>query len=65
MSLHKHQYEDENYNPSDFSSDHENIETLKHRRKVRKSIEDRLERKRLHEELDEFDGNFDWDDIDR
>ena len=65
MSLRKHHQEDEIYNPSDFSEDKESVEALKRRRKLRKSIEDRLERKRLHDEIDELDGDFDWNDVDR
>lgn len=65
MSLHKHHNDDESYNPSDFSAEKESVEMLKHRRKIRKTIEDRLERKRLHDEIDELDSDFDWDDVDR
>ena len=64
MSLRKH-YEDENYNPADLSSEEENFETLSHRRKIRRSIEEKLERKRLREEIDELDGDFDWDEDER
>ena len=60
MGLRKH-YEDENCNPADLSSEEESLETLSHRRKIRRSIEARLERKRLSEEIDELDGDFDWD----
>jgi hypothetical protein len=65
MNLRKHHQDDENYNPSEFSAEKESVEMLKHRRNIRKSIEDRLERKRLHDELDELDGDFDWDELDR
>ena len=65
MSLRKHHNEDEHYNPSDFPAENESDAVLKHRREVRKSIEERLERKRLHDQLDEFDGDFDWDDFER
>ena len=40
----------------------ENSETLAHRKAVRKLLYDRLERKRLREEFDELDGEFEWDD---
>ena len=41
-------------------------DTLKHKQRVRKMLEDRLERKRLREEIeDELDGEFDWGDLDR
>ena len=68
MSLHKHHHhhhDDESYNPADFSAETESVETLKHRRNLRKKIEDRLEQKRLHDEIDELDGDFDWDEVDR
>lgn len=65
MSLRKHRPEEVNYNPSDLLGEKESVELLKHRRKLRKTIEDRLDRKRLHDEIDELDGNFDWDEVDR
>jgi len=38
-----------------------------HRKKVRRLLEERLDRRRLKHELDEFDGeleaDFDWDDV--
>ena len=39
--------------------------TLSHRKRVRKMLEDRLEKKRLKEEIDELDGEFDWDELNR
>lgn len=40
-------------------------DTLKHKQRVRRMLEDRLERKRLREEMeDELDGEFDWSDLD-
>lgn len=63
MSLHKHQ-EEETYLPSELVDD-ESSDAVKHRREVRKSIEDRLEKKRLRDEIDELDGDFDWDELDR
>ena len=35
------------------------------KRRVRRMLEDRLERKRLRQEIDEFDGEFDWDDLEK
>ena len=64
MSLRKH-YEDDNQNAADYVVDEETVETLSQRRKIRRSIEERLERKRLREEIDELDGDFDWDDDNR
>lgn len=63
MSLHS----DTDYEFDDGSvyelSKEEKVEKLAHRREVRKKLEDRLERKRLMEEIDELDGEFDWDDF--
>jgi hypothetical protein len=67
MSL-RGEYE-ENHSFSEHSCEDEDqadIEQLTHKRRVRKMLEDRLERKRLKEELDdELDGEFDWDELDR
>ena len=64
MGLRREYDEEQNYN--DFSQESEDDpEELSHKRRVRKMIEERLERKRLKEEFDEFDGDFDWDELDR
>ncbi len=63
MSLHTdtdHEFDDGNY--YDLSKE-EKLEKADHKRLVRKKLEDRLERKRLMEEIDELDGEFDWDDL--
>ena len=63
MGLHK-EYDD-NRNCSDFNYD-EDPEELSHKRQVRRMLEDRLERKRLKQELeDDFADEFSWDDLDR
>lgn len=63
MGLHK-EYDD-NRNFSDFNYD-EDPEELNHRKEVRRMLEDRLERKRLKQELeDDFTDEFSWDDLDR
>lgn len=63
MSLHKDY--DDNKSFSDFNYDEE-TEDLDHKKQVRRMLEDRLERKRLKEELeDELNAEFDWDDLDR
>jgi len=62
MGLRK-DYDDDSYAFSDFPI--ESGEELSHRKQIRKKLEERLERKRLKEELDELDGEFDWDDLDR
>ncbi len=43
----------------------DNIEQLEHRKAIKKLLEKRLERKRLREEFDELDGEFDWDEFDK
>jgi hypothetical protein len=49
----------------DFKFD-ENPEMLKHKKQIRRMLEDRLEHKRLCEELeDEFDEEFDWGEKDK
>lgn len=51
---------------SDYSyEEDEDPAKLSHKRRVRKMVEERLERKRLKQELDELDGDFDWDEFDR
>lgn len=40
-------------------------ELLSHKKKVRKRLEARLEQKRLREEIDELDGEFSWEYLDR
>jgi len=63
MSLRKDYDEDAHY----FSDKHveSNPEELSHKRRIRKLLEERLERKRLKEDIDELDGEFDWDELDR
>lgn len=63
MSLHK-DYDDSRSFP-DFNSK-DDPDELNHKKNVRRMLEDRLDRKRLKEELeDELDGEFRWDDHDR
>ncbi len=58
--------EDEAYNLMDMGQDDEN---LPHRKRVKRLLEDRLDKRRLKMELDEFDGeldeDFDWDQLGR
>lgn len=63
MSLHREQ-DDDSYSFTDFSID-EDADELNRKKNLRKKIEERLERKRLKEEFDELDGEFDWDELDR
>lgn len=62
MSLNKDYDETQYFN--DFTPEG-TVEELSHKKRVRKMLEDRLERKRLKEEFDELDGEFDWDELDR
>ena len=65
MSLHE-DYDD--YSPNEYNFD-EDVEDIAHKKKVKRMLEDRLERKRLKEEckddFDEYDAEFDWDDVDK
>lgn len=47
------------------SYEENDAEQLSHRKRVRKALEERLERKRLKEEFDELDGEFDWEEFER
>lgn len=61
---HKREHEDDDVLYSDFSLEHEDEEDITRRRYIRKKLETRLERKRMREDLDEFDGDFDWEEYD-
>lgn len=63
MSLHKDHDDDSHYFHDGALEN--SPEELSHRRQVRKLLEERLERKRMKDELDELDGDFDWDDLKR
>lgn len=53
---------------SDYNFDEE-IEDLPKKKRVKRMLEDRLERKRLRDEFkddfDELSGEFDWDELDK
>lgn len=65
MGLHK-DYEDKIF--SDYSYD-EDVSDLDHKKKIKRLLEEKLERKRLKDEFkddfDELNGEFDWDDLDK
>jgi hypothetical protein len=64
MGLHtENDFEFDDNNFFDFSKEENKQEKVAHQREVRKKLEERLERKRLKEEIDELDGEFDWDDL--
>ena len=48
---------------SEYSYEKEDAQELTHKRHVRRLLEDKLEQRRLKEEFDELDGEFDWDDV--
>lgn len=64
-----HEDYDDRHDCSDLNLDekegYDQVDTPEHKRRMRRMIEDRLERKRLKEELqDELEAEFDWDDYD-
>lgn len=56
---------DDHHSFSDFPyEEEEDAATISHKKHVKRMLEDKLERKRLKEELDdELYGDFDWDDL--
>ena len=65
MSLHE-DYDKQYF--ADYNYDDE-IEDLPKKKRVKRMLEDRLERKRLKDEFkddfDELSGEFDWDELDK
>lgn len=65
MGLHE-EYEDLSFTDHNYK---EEIDDLPHKKRVKRMLEERLERKRLKQEMqDEFDelnGEFDWDELDK
>ncbi len=63
MGLHKEDADD-NQGIYDFNFD-EDIDDLSRKKQVKRMLEERLERKRLKQELEDYegelDGEFDWD----
>ncbi|HRD68761.1 MAG TPA: hypothetical protein PK657_01320 [Legionella sp.] len=59
-------YEDQSF--SDFNYD-EDMDEIGHKKRIKRLLEDRLERKRLKDEFrddfDEVNGEFDWDELDK
>lgn len=63
--MRQHHIDDDMQNYNDFDYE-EDMETLNHKRQVRKMLEDKLEKKRLKAEIyDDFEDEFDWSEIDR
>lgn len=61
---HYHEFKEENKHFPECNNE-ESPEDLPHKRRVRQMLEERLERKRMRDEIDELDGEFDWDEINR
>lgn len=55
---------EDNFSVNDLSYD-DTSEDLSHKKRIRKMLEDRLEKKRMRAEMDELDGEFDWDELDK
>lgn len=68
MSLHE-DLDDYSFSEHKYEEEKESIEELSHKKKVKRLLEERLERKRLlHEFKDDFDelsGEFNWDDLEK
>jgi hypothetical protein len=67
MSLHE---ESDDFLFSDYNCDDlEDLESCNKRKKVKRRLEDQLERKRLKDEFkddfDELSGEFDWDELEK
>lgn len=66
MGLRSDYDENEDYSFSDYYPDEKmDAVGLKHKKYIRRKLEERLERKRLKAEFDELDGEFDWDDFEK
>lgn len=65
MSFPREYEEGEGSSFSEQTYEEEDLDELSHKKRIRKMLEDRLERKRLKEEFDELDGEFNWDELDR
>jgi len=65
MALHE-DIDDSSFTEYNFDDE---VDDLTHRKKVKRLLEDKLERKRLKEEFsddfDEINGEFDWDELDK
>lgn len=65
MGLHK-DYEDKTFSDCSYDDD---VSNLDHKKKIKRLLDEKLERKRLKDEFkddfDELNGEFDWDDLDK
>lgn len=72
LNRNHHNDHDDKYSGSDAyynEQEHDSVDDLIHRKRVRRMLEERIERKRLKEDLEDYegelDGEFDWDNLDR
>jgi hypothetical protein len=67
MDVHN-DYDDESHHSGELNY-YDESEGVIHKKRIRRMLEDRLDRKRLKEALEDFDGElddtFDWEHIDR
>ncbi len=65
MALHE-EFDDQSFSDYNFDDD---IDDMTQKKRVKRMLEDRLERKRLRDEFkddfDELSGDFDWDELDK
>ncbi|WP_298624745.1 PA3496 family putative envelope integrity protein [uncultured Legionella sp.] len=65
MALHE-EFDEQSF--SDYNYDDE-MDDMTHKKRVKRMLEDRLEKKRLRDEFkddfDELSGDFDWDELDK
>jgi hypothetical protein len=68
MSLHE-DLDDYSFTEHKFDDEVNDVQDLNQRKKIKRLLDERLERKRLKDEFkddfDELGGEFDWDDIDK
>jgi len=67
-SMNRTEHQDSTSHREYLDDDMEDDEALEHKRAIRRTLEERLEKKRLKQELEDFDGelegDFDWDRFD-
>lgn len=68
MSLHE-ELDDYSFNEYKYEEEAKSVEELSHKKRVKRLLEERLERKRLQDEFkddfDELNGEFNWADLEK
>ncbi len=68
MGLHE-DYDHHSFSDYNYEEYEENVEDLPKKKRIRRMLEEKLERKRLKDEFkddfDELSGDFDWDELDK